>query len=34
MIYEQINAYVTRIAGNKCIFQHDNAAVKAIKILI
>ena len=32
MIDEQINAYDTRIAGNKYIFQHDNVAVYSVKV--
>ena len=33
MIDKQINAYATRIAGDKFIFQHDNAAVHIAKIV-
>ncbi|CAK9833057.1 Transposable element Tc3 transposase [Anthophora retusa] len=33
MIDQQINAYATRIAGDKFIFQHDNAAVHTAKVV-
>ena len=31
LIYKQINAYTTRIAENKYIFQRDNAVVHTVK---